>query len=292
LKPDDCYNTSGFKFILEYTSLMGSKKNTLLWKIQGDHVSHTSYLFGTMHVKDQRAFGYSDLVFEKMLKCKALATEFNLDEMKQNASANFMDLPKGMSLKALMRPKNYKKVNKVFKRLTGLDLSLLDNSQPLLITNLLSERILTQDMPFSLDETLWNFANQNGMVTLGIETFEEQKEILKKIPLDYQVKSLNSIGKNFKNFSRQLLKMTKLYENGDIRQLYKNLKKEGGKMKKVLLYNRNHIMAERIALMIQEQSTFCAIGAGHLSGKNGVIRLLKLQGLKVKPVHASKNIHN
>ncbi|MGB0863917.1 MAG: TraB/GumN family protein [Saprospiraceae bacterium] len=36
--------------------------------------------------------------------------------------------------------------------------------------------------------------------------------------------------------------------------------------------------------MVQEQTLFCAIGAGHLSGKKGVLKLLKDKGYKVKPV--------
>ena len=43
-------------------------------------------------------------------------------------------------------------------------------------------------------------------------------------------------------------------------------------------------MAKRIGLMAKEQSIFAAIGASHLGGQKGVLRLLKKEGFKVRPV--------
>jgi len=56
-------------------------------------------------------------------------------------------------------------------------------------------------------------------------------------------------------------------------------------MRKLMLYRRNTIMADRFSEKIYKKSIFCAIGAGHLGGKQGVLRLLKLNGLVVQPVN-------
>ena len=260
------------------------KKNTLLWRIEDDGQLAPSYVFGTMHIKDQRAFGFKDIVHEKINECVAFATEFNLEEAQLNFSATAMDLPAGTTLSDLIPPKIYQKINQIFVKTVGLDLDLFNNNQPILITNLITERILSSDMPLSLDESLWRYAKSQNKVTLGIETYEEQLEILGKIPLDYQVKSLIWIGKNFKRYRKQLQKMTDLYESADLQKLYKAAKKSVRGLRKILLYDRNVVMAERIAFMAREQSILCAVGAGHLSGKKGVLRLLKRHGFKVKPV--------
>jgi uncharacterized protein YbaP (TraB family) len=55
-------------------------------------------------------------------------------------------------------------------------------------------------------------------------------------------------------------------------------------MRKLLLYERNTIMAERFAEIARQESLFCAVGAGHLSGKKGLLRLLKKEGFKVRPI--------
>jgi uncharacterized protein YbaP (TraB family) len=44
-------------------------------------------------------------------------------------------------------------------------------------------------------------------------------------------------------------------------------------------------MANRIADLIQQQTAFCAIGAAHMAGAKGVLRLLKLKGLSINPVN-------
>jgi len=43
-------------------------------------------------------------------------------------------------------------------------------------------------------------------------------------------------------------------------------------------------------LMVHRQSTFIAIGSGHLPGKEGVIDLLKKKGYQVKPIIANKTL--
>jgi len=219
---------------------MSKKKNALLWKIEEKGLPN-SYLFGTMHVMDQKAFRYKELVV-------------------------------------------YKRLNKLFQKHVGMPLAYFNNSQPLLISNLLTESQLSKDNPLSLDATLWEFAKSHDKITLGVESFEEQIKILGSIPLDYQLKGLVDLVQNFKNFKKQLIKLTELYEAADIQKLWKQSKRQAGGMRKLMIYDRNKIMAARIADMVREKSVFAAVGAGHLSGGKGVIRLLKKEGFKLRPI--------
>ena len=268
------------------------KKHTLLWKIEGKQLPAASYLFGTMHVKDKRAFRFQEQVYTKIQECTAFATEFNFEEIENGISAESMDLPDGQTLVTLIPPKKYKKINKIFKKAVGVDLAMFNTGLPILITNVLSERILSADMPHSLDMHLFQFAKEQEKITLGIETYQEQLDILKKIPIDFQIKSLLWAGKNFKRFRKQLLTTTKVYESANINKIYKAAHKSSKGLRKLLLFDRNVIMADRIAAMAKEQGIFCAIGAGHLGGKKGVIRLLKQAGLKVKPVSNPSHVND
>jgi uncharacterized protein YbaP (TraB family) len=107
---------------------------------------------------------------------------------------------------------------------------------------------------------------------------------MSKISVENQLKSMLKTFKSFKQFRRQVLKMAELYEKADIQQLYQSSKKSAGSERKLLIYDRNKIMADRIAIMVSEQTIVCAIGAAHLAGKKGVLRYLKMKGLEVKPV--------
>jgi hypothetical protein len=56
-----------------------------------------------------------------------------------------------------------------------------------------------------------------------------------------------------------------------------------------LITNRNFKMATRIDTMVQRQSTFIAVGAGHLGGDQGLISLLREKGYTVLPIIPTYN---
>ncbi len=263
---------------------MKKKKQTLLWKIDGPRLAGSSYLFGTMHVRDKSAFLYRDLVFQKIDACQAFATEFNLEEMQANVPAEIMDLPEDKTLDQILTEKQFQKAQKVVRKITGMELAQFNSSQPILLANLLTARMLCEEMPLSLDETLWQYARQQGKMVLGVETYAEQLAIMQRIPLDYQIRNLMGIVKNAKAYRKEIKRVTRLYQKADIQRLYKSVKKSARGIRKLLLYDRNKVMAGRIADLAAEQSICVAVGAGHLAGGKGVLRLLKQKGLLVTPV--------
>ena len=263
---------------------MNKKKNTLVWAVYTEGVAEaTSYIVGTMHVRDERAFTFDASFYEKILACEVFATEFALDDAKESDVNESMYLQEGQSLKLLIPNKLYNALNQLLAKRVGMELSNFNHFKPIMITNLLTENILSNDRMFSLDETLWNFAKENGKILRGIETFEEQILVLKSMSLDDQIKGLKDLTKNFSQFRKQLIQMTKLYEKADITELYKAAKRSSKGGRKLLLYDRNVVMADRIEEMMKRNSVCAAIGAGHLAGKKGVLKLLKDKGFKVKP---------
>ncbi len=263
---------------------MKNKKRTLLWSIDGDKLPGTSYLFGAMHVQDERMFGFVERALEKIRLCTAFAAELHLDDSKSSSAALSLQPAKVPPLRELISPKKFRRLHKILLKTTGFDLDHLDGASPFAIVNLLTAQAFQSDLPVTMDEYLWNHAREEGKDMLGIETLEEQIEVLSKIPLQHQVKMLLDMGKDIGDFRRNLLQVTSLYQKGDVQRLYKNVKKSSKGLRRLLLYNRNEIMAERIAGHIAERTLFTAVGAGHLGGEKGVLCLLKLKGFRVQPV--------
>ncbi|MEZ4954179.1 MAG: TraB/GumN family protein [Saprospiraceae bacterium] len=260
-----------------------SVKKTFLWRISNDRLPGASYLFGTMHVQDLRAFSNLQLVQEKILECESFAAEFHLDQTPTTA-AQKMALPEGVSLKDLLSKKKYLKTRLVLLKATGLDLDFFIQTSPFMLTGLIGSQLLGKEMPQSLDEYLWHFAKSNDKNLRGIETFEEQMEVLEKIPLQMQVKMLLGLSSNINSFRKHTLHLAELYQNGEFQRLSKSVKKNAKGLRKLLLYHRNEVMAERIFESVKTERLFAAIGAGHLGGGKGVIRLLKKKGLTLKPI--------
>lgn len=256
----------------------------LFWKITHKDLPTPSYLLGTMHIQPKGNPNWKDAFLPYMEQCAGFATEFDLEEVDAQVIAEYSFLPNNQTLADYISPKKIKKLEKIFLKAAGLPIGGLLRTKPLFIANMLTEKILTEDHSVSMDSELYQLAKQLGKDCSGIETFAEQLEILQKIPIEYQVKNLLKIGKNISQFRKNLKKMFAIYEEGDVQKLHKVTRKGIGSIRKLMLYQRNELMAYRIFKKIQEKSIFCAIGAGHLGGKQGVLRLLKKRGLRVKPV--------
>ena len=63
-------------------------------------------------------------------------------------------------------------------------------------------------------------------------------------------------------------------------------------MRKVLLYDRNQTMVHQFMEFAQYNSIFAAVGAGHLAGAKGMLRLLKQKGYQVRPVYYDEDDNN
>ncbi|MFK7978830.1 MAG: TraB/GumN family protein [Saprospiraceae bacterium] len=257
---------------------------SLLWKISRPQLSNPSYILGTMHIQPKKNPDWITAFEPYLASCESFATEFNLAEVDNNLLSEYAQIPNNQSLADFIRPKKLAKLERIFLKSAGLPLGRLLNMRPLFITNLLTEKILTDDNSVAMDSELYELAQTLGKECTGIETFAEQLAILEQIPLAYQVKSLLKIGKNIKQFRKGLKRMFSIYESEDVQKIHKIAKKGAGKMRKLMLYRRNELMADRFSEKIYKKSIFCAIGAGHLGGKQGVLRLLKQKGLIVKPV--------
>ncbi len=264
---------------------MGSKKrNTLLWKVEHKKSSHCSYLFGTMHVKDKSAFFENEHLFSIIDQADSFYAEFNFEEADPALTTQYMLLPEGKKVTDKLTDKHVDALDELLRKSTGKSLDQFARFKPMMLINLVTESMFSQDYNVPLDFYLFDHARNQGKKMGGVESFEEQLKIMKDIPLKGQYKSLISMIKKQKSFKRQILKMGQLYLSMDIDKLYQSARKSAKGMRKILIYRRNLIMADRIARIALEENAFFAIGAGHLAGEKGVLRLLKQHGFKVKPV--------
>ncbi len=239
-----------------------------------------------MHVKPLRKEeNWQETYLNYIDLCKVFATEFPLDKVDTTLLGKSSLLKEDQLISNLLSTLQLNKLEKKLLKSLGLPLRSLMRMKPIMIVNLINERLLADCNPISMDISLWQAAEKKGKILKGIETFEEQLQLLERIPIKYQLKNLLSIVKNIGKYKRQLLHLAALYDAGDMQKLYKVSKKGLGPIRKFMLKDRNKIMTERIIGLATEQSLFCAIGAGHLAGKNGVLRLLKQQGLTIKPIN-------
>jgi len=266
-------------------------KNSLLWEVTYPDTLVSSYIFGTMHVRDKIAFEHAESAINFMYRCEAYFGEMDLKASQSGVKFTDYLLPEGRSLKFYLKDKHFNKMSRLVHKVYGLDLNELQYFKPFIILTKISESILEDDNSKPLDYFLWQKAESLNMDMNGLETVQEQVQTMYKLDLDEQVRMLRAAFKNINQLREYTLKLAAYYQAQDISQLFRSTKKSLGKFRKILLYNRNEIMSYRIAAN-QNQKSFYAIGAAHLAGKKGVLKMVKDHGLKVKAVSIIKAPYN
>lgn len=81
-------------------------------------------------------------------------------------------------------------------------------------------------------------------------------------------------------------KMVQYYHKQDLESLSEIILKSDdmGSATEELLTKRNQNWVPKMEELMKTKTCFFAVGAGHLSGPNGVIQLLRQQGYEVTPV--------
>ena len=257
------------------------KKDSLLWRIGSNE--HTSYLFGTMHVRDQIAYNFLDPIIPYISSCDRYFGEMNLDEASELSRPNDLLMPNGMTIHQLLGKRKFQKAARIIRKTTGLELSAMNRVYPLVVTNMVSEQMLQSDHNVPLDMHLWQLAASQDKEMGGLESYFEQQNTLKSIDLYAQSQQFNQMWRRIGSFRRHLDTLVQLYANQQIHKLYKISAAGMGRMKEPMIITRNINMANKIESGLPS-STFYAVGAGHLGGAYGLIHLLKGRNIDCVPI--------
>ncbi len=263
---------------------MTQKTQGLLWSVSHpDRPGLSSRLFGTMHIRDGRAFSDIARVYEHIQGCEVFAAEFDLGDL-DNLSASPFRLAPTAPLDALMGPRHYQRLRKILARALHLSLDQFRHAHPLVTASVVTEQLQQRDAPLALDHHLYEYAASEGKQLIGIETLAEQAEIMAQIPLAYHVDQLVAMSRHFSKYARKMRQLAEVYESGDLRRLHQLTRRGDKKMRRVLVEHRNKVMVDRLLPWIDAQSLFFAVGAGHLPGRYGLIHLLRQEGYVVRCV--------
>ena len=142
-----------------------------------------------------------------------------------------------------------------------------------------------------LDMALQDYARSCLKPVAGIESLEEQLHYYSLLTQESDGRELFKISRNPRHLVKTIKRLSVSYTENDIVKLHKQSKKQLGKHRQVMLNLRNRIMSDRIAHLDFSKSHFIAIGAAHLWGGNGVLRLLKQTGLKIKRYNIPTSKH-
>ena len=272
----------------------------LLWKISGNGLSKPSYLFGTYHlsplsIKDSiatlpQAMNETAQVYGEIIMADMMKPDF-MQQMQQQ-----MILPADTTLQSLFTPARYEQISKVVKEYMNVDLSMLAQLKPAAILQQLTLLFNIKHTPGynpqeQLDVYFQQEAINQGKKVGGLETAQSQIDILLNKSLSRQAEDLYCFVSDPDKADRQTKELVTAYATQDLDKILQLLEEREGTSCDPspediaqLLYDRNKNWVKQMPTIMTEAPTLFVVGAGHLPGKEGVIKLLQEKGYTVEPM--------
>ena len=269
-------------------------EKSLLWKVTGKGIK-PSYVFGTIHMIGADDFFWDKSMQKAFKKTKKLVMEMDMSQQMVMAVQMMQLAPMkgGESLKDLYSEEDYKIIETYFtKEATSpqakMTFGMAQTWQPMLLQSLLYMEMI--DGPVKMYEMeLTSKAQEADMAFGGLETVADQMAVFNSIPYKVQAEGLLEMIQNLKkgdSGANEFAKMVTFYKDQDVDGMLESMQGDLEEMgsQEDMLDNRNLKWIPQIIETSKETPTFYAVGAGHLGGEKGVIRLLRKEGFKVTPV--------
>lgn len=260
---------------------------SLLWKIEGKDLGAPSYIYGTIHAICPDEMVITDGMIDAVGNSARVAMELNLDDprlMVEMGHHSFM--PRGTTINDLYSEEDFEFLDQWFRDSIGMSVTPMNNVRPLLLVGLLIGKVL-ECTPRSYEEMFMAMAREQEKEILGIETLEEQLAAFSVIPLEEQGAMVLHMIRNIDSTRSAYRQLADLYLRQDIEALYQLALDSGieyGRYDSALLTSRNQKWIPRILEIAREKPTFFAVGAGHLAGEQGVLKLLGEEGYTITAV--------
>ncbi len=262
----------------------------LLYKVYGDGIKDTSYVYGTYHTKDSKAYFMKDKLKQLINECEIVAGEVNIEEAKDKASeiAPIMMLSEG-ELADLYSAEDYERVSAFLKDKLGMQSMLCNRLKPFFVLGMLTEKMVEGDEKHLLDEWIQKQAKKAKKQVVGLESIQEALAGVDSVAVADQAQWLLEFVDGGDEQLEAFEDLNRWYVNQEIDSMYVYYQNEEipGEFDAEFLVRRNIYFTDRIFDYMKTHTVFCGVGALHLPGETGLLEGLRAKGLQVEAVHAN-----
>lgn len=262
--------------------------NTLLYELSGNGLEKPSYIYGTIHLMCESDFAFSDQLNEKLGEAEQIVLELDMDDpsmmmkMQQN-----MAMKGGEQIKDLVSAEEYDKIKSYFQNSLGMPLDQMGMMKPFILSSLLYPSMLGCPIKSYEMEFVQN-AKANSKEVLGLETVEFQMGIFDDIPYADQAEMLVQMIDEMDIAKVEFAQLVEAYKKGNLDELSAVMEEStfdmGEQAMEKLLNDRNEKWVPLIGEMAAQKSSIFAVGAGHLGGEEGILKLLAKAGYTITPI--------
>jgi len=270
-------------FIFLFFTSTAQDENSLLYRVHKDGLK-AFYLFGTVHMLPQEDFYLGEHVKDALGSSDALV--FELDITSPSMQTQIMQLSmmaNGDSIQAYLSKEQIAILNQMLIESSGIPLAMVQNMKPFMLSTFLMSRYMG-DEPASFEFVLLDLAKSDSIPVLGLETVEEQMAVFDSIPYSEQAEGLIEMIEEEEEMKELFKEIIRAYKEANVEELYVLLNENMDSEEELyfLLEKRNRSWVSRIADLAVDKTVFFAVGAGHLGGETGLLKLLKEAGYSVE----------
>jgi hypothetical protein len=271
----------------------------LLWRVERDGLA-PSYLFGAIHSTDEGAVALARKAGEFVAAAKAVATELGgpFDPVDQ------ADMAAKMFAKAIARDEDTFGAALTGERAAAVEAYLAGRGFPKEMAHHLRlwflaaaaslpacEAARAQGGLPEVDQTIALAGKERGLAVVALESAEEQMDTLAAAPPALFAVMLAASARAPELEDDAYATLLSLYRDerpaemlavADVMPgLTPEERAAEDAFTRLLLVGRNEVMATRAAPLLAAGGAFIAVGALHLSGKNGLIERFRAAGYRV-----------
>jgi len=264
-----------------------------LWQVeQGDK---KTYLLGSFHLLPKNYRWYEGIIQKSFEAADELVLETDISAAGtaqiQGLVIKNAFFGQGDNLKNHLDARHYQMMLGYASKVMGLKEAAAIKSKPWFMAvqlSVVSVMSSGMDPESGVDKYLQNLALKDGKIISGLETPTEQMMALIDHPLKVQSEMLTDTLDKLGNFKVYMDSYIAAWASGDADRLNKTMVQDMAsqpEMYQALLVDRNHNWLPKIESYIQnKKTTFIVVGAAHLVGPDGIVKLLRSRGYKVKKI--------
>lgn len=264
-----------------------SSAQSLLWKVSGKDLKKPSYLYGTIHIQDDRVFAFDSTVWHAFNACETFAMEVLLDQLDLKDAREKMLMEDGQFLSKMLSKEDYEILDSLCKAKLGVGAMFFNKMKPFFLSSTLQQVDMPQEQEQALDLFFLKTAREQNKTCFGLEEYIDQINAIDALKIEDQMKMLTEMLHDTANTSASeydsLLQAYLAFDYAKMADMSDDpsLPKE---FSKILIEKRNVKMYKEFRKIAKKQSVFCAVGAMHLGSDKSVVSLLCKKGYTVEPV--------
>lgn len=278
----------------------------MLFRVTGPE-GQEGYLFGTIHVGDQRIDTVMDKLTPVLDGCGALAVEFDIlayekDLTAQIKAAQLYILSDGTKASDHMPAETYEKASALLGE-AGLYPTLMQSYNLAMWSQLVEQAALMTrtdyDLEIGMDRSLIQHCYEKQIEVRDVESADFQMELLASFSDELNLLMIESTLDNLDSYGESIDELYAAWLSGDYDRITAVLNEESGEADELteeetalledyydkMLTQRNLGMRDKAVQWLEAgDKVFFAVGAAHLVDEGGLVELLRAAGYTVEQI--------